>query len=673
MLLSVALRGLALEKIRPGHIQLFLGSHTILKLLRDHWGYREFRPKQEAIISAIIDGSDAAVVMPTGGGKSLCYQLPAVALGKTALVVSPLLSLMQDQVAQLKDFGIPAASLNSMLSQEEQSQVIRSARRGDYRLLYVSPERLAREDTLAWLRHIPLSFFAIDEAHCISDWGHEFRPEYRQLSRLRLEFPDLPIAAFTASAAHRVRHDILEQLHLRSPRTFISSFFRPNLRYTVRACQKAEQDRLLLGVLSAHPCDSVIVYAPTIARVEETVDFLAGNGISALPYHGKMESAARQSHQVQWMSDEVPVLVGTLAFGMGINKPSVRAVVHLALPKSVEQYYQEAGRAGRDGLAADCVLLWRKQDAGLLAHFIEQIGDARERERAWDRYHRIRRLAEAPQCRHRQICLYFGETPKWETCGACDVCLGQPEWLAAPAAATPQRLAAHAGAAHAGTEPQWAPNSGRRKKTVGREATAPQDSTRNTRPDDAELLEYLRQWRREMAAARGVPAFVILHDTSLADICRKRPRSAQQLETVYGIGRAKRESLGEPLLSALAAFDSGARAEIRAAPAASPAEQTRAMLAEGKSFSEIATARGRRLNTVITQVADMVEKGTLEFDPQWVAEDVRTAIEQLALRLGTDRLKTIKDALPPEVDYPEIRLVVSALRGRSADKSSPRG
>lgn len=654
----------ALEIIRPWHIQLLLNSETILKLLRDHWGYTEFRPKQEAIISAIIAGSDVAVVMPTGGGKSLCYQLPAVALGRTALVVSPLLSLMQDQVAQLKDFGIPAASLNSMLTPEEQSQVIGSARRGDYRLLYVSPERLAREDTVAWLRHIPLSFFAIDEAHCISEWGHEFRPEYRQLSRLRSEFPDLPIAAFTASATRRVRHDILGQLHLRSPHTSISSFFRPNLRYAVRACQNAEQERLLLGVLSAHPRESVIVYAPTIARVEETVDFLAGRGISALPYHGKMESTARRRHQVQWMSDEVPVLVGTLAFGMGINKPSVRAVVHLSLPKSIEQYYQEAGRAGRDGLAADCVLLWRKQDAGLLAHFIGQIGDGMERERAWERYHRVRKFAEAPQCRHKQICLYFGETPKWDTCGACDVCLGQPQWPAAQGGAIPRRLAAQAGAT-----PRPAPGSGRAKEPIAPEARAPEAVAPEARPGDAELLEYLRQWRRDMATARGVPAFVILHDTSLADLCRKRPRSAEQLETVYGIGRAKRESLGELLLSALAAFDSGARAQMREAPAASPAEQTRAMLAEGMSFPEIAAARGRRLNTVITQVADLVEKGTLEFDPRWVAEEVRTAIEQLALRLGTDRLKPIKEALPPEVDYPEIRLVVSALRRSDGNKS----
>src|SRR6266853_5429724 len=308
-----------------GRIQCCLDSSSILKLLHDHWGYTEFRPKQEAIISTIIAGGDVAVVMPTGGGKSLCYQLPAVALGKTALVVSPLLSLMQDQVAQLKDFGIPAASLNSMLTQEEQSQVIRSARRGDYRLLYVSPERLAREDTLAWLRQIPLSFFAIDEAHCISDWGHEFRPEYRQLSRLRSEFPGLPIAAFTASATRRVRHDILEQLHLRSPHTSISSFFRPNLCYAVRACRNADQEQLLLRVLAAHARDSVIVYAPTIARVEEVVDFLVEEGIPAVAYHGKMDAATRRQNQERWMSDEVRILVGTIAFGLGINKASVRA------------------------------------------------------------------------------------------------------------------------------------------------------------------------------------------------------------------------------------------------------------------------------------------------------------------------------------------------------------
>lgn len=626
-----------------------LGPQTILKLLRDHWGYSEFRPKQEAIISAIMGGNDVAVVMPTGGGKSLCYQLPAVGLGKTALVVSPLLSLMQDQVAQLQDLGIRAATLNSSVNPYEQSQVMQAARRGVYKLLYVSPERLAREDTLGWLRNVPLSFFAIDEAHCISEWGHEFRPEYRQLSRLRSEFPDLPIAAFTASATRRVRHDILAQLHLRSPQTFISSFFRPNLRYTVRECRTADQEHLLVRTLAAHQGENVIVYAPTIARVEDVVDMLAARGISALPYHGKMEPGDRRRNQEKWMSDEVPVLVGTVAFGMGINKPSVRAVVHLSLPKSIEQYYQEAGRAGRDGLAADCIMLWRKQDAGLLAHFIEQVDDRGERERSWDRYHQIRKLAEAEQCRHRQICLYFGETPKWEACGACDVCLGQPEWLNAAQV-----------------------KSARRSRSI---TTTPAPATNPAAaPDlagvDAELLEYLREWRRKVAAERGVPAFVVLHDTSLLDLCRKKPESPEELQAVYGIGHAKQKSLGEQLLRTMAAFGSGARAQRREPSAVVPAEQTRTMLAQGMSFAEIAAARGRRLNTVITQVADMIEQGTLEFNPRWVADEVRVAIEQQAERFGTDRLKPIKEALPPDVDYPEIRLVVSALR-RSAGRARP--
>lgn len=622
-----------------------MDSEAILKLLHEHWGYSQFRPKQEAIVSSILEGSDVAVVMPTGGGKSLCYQLPAVALGSTALVVSPLLSLMQDQVAQLKDLGIPAATLNSGLTGEEQFQAMRGARRGEYRLLYVSPERLAREDTVAWLRNIPLSFFAIDEAHCISEWGHEFRPEYRQLSRLRDQFPELPIAAFTASATRRVRHDILQQLGLRSPRTFISSFFRPNLRYTARECKKGEQERLLVKTLAAHKGDSAIVYAPTIARVEEVVDLLAGHGVAALPYHGKMESVDRRRNQERWMSDEVPVLVGTVAFGMGINKPGVRAVVHLSLPKSIEQYYQEAGRAGRDGLPADCVMLWRKQDAGLLAHFIEQITDKAECERSWQRYHQVRRFAEADMCRHRQICLYFGETPKWEACGVCDVCVGQPDWLtAAPVKAV------------------------RAAKQAVAEKPAPAvtktEALPVATPPDADMLEYLREWRRDLAAVRGVPAFVILHDTTLADLCRKKPRTLDDLEDVYGIGKAKRAALGELLLKTIESFETGARAQKREAPASLPAAETRDMLARGMSFAEIAAARGRQLNTVITQVADMLEKGTIEFDPRWVAEDLRATIEDLAGRFGVERLKPIKDALPAEVGYPEIRLVVIDMQRR---------
>src|SRR5690348_8298165 len=241
--------------------------------------------------------------MPTGGGKSLCYQLPALVSGKTAIVISPLIALMQDQAAQLSQMGIPAAVLNSAVPWSEQSNIISKAAQGAYRLLYLSPERLAKPETVAWLSRVPIAFFAIDEAHCISEWGHEFRPEYRQLSSLRVSFPDKPIAAFTASATRRVRHDILTQLQLRDPHKYIQSFHRPNLRYLVKQCENARaQARLLISAVRAHEGDNVIVYAPTIARVEETVDYLAEKGVAAVPYHAKMDTRMRRRNQERWMS-----------------------------------------------------------------------------------------------------------------------------------------------------------------------------------------------------------------------------------------------------------------------------------------------------------------------------------------------------------------------------------
>src|SRR6202158_3499427 len=473
--------------------------------LHRYWGYESFRPGQESIVRSIAAGRDACVVMPTGGGKSLCYQLPAVLDATTAVVISPLIALMQDQVAQLLQMGISAACLNPPTPPEHPPHIPQRPATGKYQLLYLSPERIAFSGTVDWLKRLPISFFAIDEAHCISEWGHEFRPEYRQLSRLREIFPDRPIAAFTASATKRVRHDIIEQLRLRDPYKHIASFRRPNLRYIVRQCDARTQNELLLRAVRQVSDGSVIVYAPTIARVGETVDFLEENGIATIGYHGQMESAARRENQEKWMADEVRVMVGTMAFGLGINKAAVRAVIHLSLPKSVEQYYQEAGRAGRDALPADCFLFWQKKDTGLHAFFIGKIEDAAEKERAWPRDHEVERFVQSAECRQRHVCRHFGESPKWESCGNCDACAATPDWL------------------------EIEVDRGRRTRAASRvtqPARSGQPRVSRTAPKlsvDRELNEYLREWRRNIAKDQGISATVVLNDSALEDLCLVEP------------------------------------------------------------------------------------------------------------------------------------------------------
>jgi ATP-dependent DNA helicase RecQ len=561
-------------------------------------------------------------------------------------------------VAQLGDMGIPAAVLNSTQAAEEQRGVMRAAAQGAFRLLYLSPERLARQDTIDWLRRLPLAFFAIDEAHCISEWGHEFRPEYRQLSSLRENFPDKPIAAFTASATKRVRHDILEQLRLRDPHKYIASFHRANLRYIAHQCDKETHPRLLLAALRACEGESAIVYAPTIAAVEQTVDFLADRRIAAVPYHGQMETVTRRRNQERWMNDEVRVLVGTIAFGLGINKPAVRAVIHTSLPKSIEQFYQEAGRAGRDGLPADCTLLWQPKDVGLLVFFIEKLEDPGEKERAWQRYHAVRRFVESGRCRHLQICTHFGQVPKWQRCEMCDVCGNIPEWLKAtpeePLAVKKKKRKPKTAAPR--EEPTLAP------VPVGAGHARPAPPPFLGKPPDRDLVEFFKEWRRRTAQRAAVPAYVVLSDAALEDLCRKQPSNLRELLGVAGIGERKAELYGGEIFAAFEAYRNGARAAVREVSQVSPAEETMRLVAEGKSFEEIARIRGRRFETVINMVADLVEKGRLEYRMEWVGEANHRQIEEVVRRLGSQWLKPLREALPAEITYEQIRLVVAFVR-----------
>ncbi len=388
------------------------------------FGYDSFRPHQREIVEHLVAGGDAFVLMPTGGGKSLCFQIPALHRSGTAIVVSPLISLMKDQVDALNANGVAAEFLNSALSPDEASAVLRDLRAGRLKLLYVAPERLMMPSTLEMLRSIEVSLFAIDEAHCVSQWGHDFRPEYVQLGQLRGLFPGIPIVALTATADDVTREDVRERLGLLDAPVFAAGFDRPNITYTVR--EKTNPSRQLLDFLGEHRGESGIVYCLTRKRVDEVAGKLREAGIRAAAYHAGHDADRRTKVQDQFLGDDIDVVVATVAFGMGIDKPDVRFVVHYDCPKNIEGYYQETGRAGRDGLPAEAFLLFGLQDVVTGRMLIER-GDNAEQVRI--ELHKLDAMvgfAEALSCRRRALLGYFGE-PLEEDCGNCDVCLDPPE------------------------------------------------------------------------------------------------------------------------------------------------------------------------------------------------------------------------------------------------------
>ncbi len=393
----------------------------LLPLLKQYFGFASFRPFQQEIIRDALAGKDVFALLPTGGGKSLCFQLPAISRPGLTVVVSPLIALMKDQVDGLQASGVPATFLNSSLEAAESRSRLRGLHQGEFRLLYVAPERLMLSGFLADLQRWNLSLLAIDEAHCISEWGHDFRPEYRQLAQLRDLFPQVPMMALTATATERVRQDIVTHLKLRNPARYIASFNRPNLSYFVFAKHKAFSQ--VLALLRARRRQSGIVYCQARKTTEMLAQKLCRDGIKARPYHAGLAPEERTQHQELFLRDEVQVICATIAFGMGINKPNVRFVIHYDLPKNIEGYYQETGRAGRDGLPSDCVLLFSAGDVAKQLRFIDEKPDPKERSIAQAQLQQMVHYAESASCRRSELLAYFGEKVPDQACGGCDNCL----------------------------------------------------------------------------------------------------------------------------------------------------------------------------------------------------------------------------------------------------------
>jgi len=589
------------------------------------WGFAGFRPLQREAMQAILAGRDSVVVLPTGGGKSLCFQAPAIVrLQGFALVVSPLISLMKDQVDGLRVDGVAAAYLNSTLTYEERDAVVASLRADRCRLLYVSPERLVGEGSDGFrrmLRDCGLRYVAIDEAHCISQWGHDFRPEYRQLGRLRDDFPGVSLHAFTATATARVRRDIVAELRLQHPEVLVGSFDRPNLTY--RVLRRDNLQRQLARVLERHDREAGIVYCPSRREVESLAASLQAGGLRAVPYHAGLPDETRSRHQEAFLDEQADIVVATVAFGMGIDRSNVRFVVHAGAPRSLEHYQQESGRAGRDGLPAECVLIYSGGDFASWRQLLEKNGELTESARTL--LADMERYASGMRCRHRTLVEYFGEPYSPARCGACDWCLKELDPV--PDATTVARKVLSCvarvrqtwGIGHVtdvliGRATDKIAASGHdRLSTFGllkqesasavrgyieqliasgflardgdpypvlrltadgtallkgtgscelyREIAPPK--RRKARPGgpgipagdiDEALFDVLRDLRLQLARARGVPPYVIFHDTTLRDMVVRRPRTFDELQAVFGVGAKKAADFGDAFLDAIRTF-----------------------------------------------------------------------------------------------------------------------
>ena len=631
------------------------GQDPFLAALQQYFGYSEFRPLQRDIVEHVQAGNDALVLMPTGGGKSLCYQLPTMMEDGYSLVVSPLIALMHDQVQALTANGIPAAYLNSSLSAGQQAAVQRQVQNGQRKLLYAAPERVNTPRFEQLLQQYPPRMIAIDEAHCISQWGHEFRPDYRELRRLTETHPDIPVMALTATATPEVAKDIIGQLARPRMQMYRSSFDRPNLTFRVLPKQRAK-DRLV-RLLREDPEASTIVYCFSRKDTEEYAYLLQDSGMNAASYHAGMTAEQRRSAQDQFIRDEVPIICATVAFGMGIDKPDVRRVVHMDTPKSMESYYQEVGRAGRDGEPAECILFFSKGAWAKQKFFIDQMNDEEEKSRAFKRLGLMMDYGQLEACRRSVLLRYFGDPAPEENCGACDNCLGDSSTR------MPQ------------ADPMPAPRTSDRRELPRSDIPRPQGRQYDpdAQPTEVEQRRFdkLREVRAQLSRRESIPAYVVAHNAALRAMAQANPRTKEELINVNGFGPAKVERFGDDLLAAIRDepdMQPAAEPQLREEPQAEDSRsETLQMFEAGYTLQAIALSRRLELGTIITHLEELVESGrAIDLSPELPNTQRLHQIQAAFAAKGEYPLQPSYDHLNAKISYNELRLARLHLRQSSS-------
>lgn len=605
-------------------------------LLKKYFGYEKFRPMQLDIIKNVLQKKDSIVLMPTGGGKSLCYQIPALKFEGLTIVISPLISLMKDQVDNLKANGISAEYINSTLSFSEIENIRKRIREKEVKILYIAPERFALEEFKIFLTTLQISLIAIDEAHCISEWGHDFRKDYRNLKFLKKIFPNIPIIALTATATLKVREDILKQLSLVNPQIFISSFNRENLKLIVM--QKNNTFNKILSLIKKYKNESTIIYCFSRKDTEKIAQRLKENGFEALPYHAGLSNNIRKQNQELFTKDKVDIIVATIAFGMGIDKPDVRLIIHHTFSKSIEGYYQEIGRAGRDGISSDCVLFYSKGDKRKHEFFLDQIQEDTIRSNALDKLNKMMIYCENTSCRRKDILGYFGESFLENNCKGCDICLNLPEI-----------------------------------KGEIEDKSLIYEEVKGNISYDLILFEKLRTLRKQIADERNFPPFVIFGDVSLREMSFYFPKNRDEFLRINGVGQQKLNDFGESFLKVINDYvrenniipEKNLEKTIRkrSRSLSGNYQSTKEMILKRSSIEEMAKVQNLKEMTIINHIEKIIDNGEkIDVNYLIVSRKNFKIIKSAFEKIGIERLAPIYNHFNEEYSYEEIRLVRIILK-----------